>query len=67
MQPFPTFTPRLRQAMYDETVTFFDKLREDNRSVLELLNADYTYLNQELAQHYGISGVTGPQVVGSPV
>lgn len=58
---FPTFTHSLRNAMRDETLTFFDKLREEDRSVLNLLDADYTYVNQELAKHYGIDGVQGPQ------
>jgi hypothetical protein len=56
---FPTFTPQLRQAMADETTTFFDRLRAEDRSVLELLDADYAYLNQDLAKHYGVSGVDG--------
>ncbi|HYG77014.1 MAG TPA: DUF1592 domain-containing protein [Planctomycetota bacterium] len=59
---FPTFTTKLRQAMYDETSLFFDKLREENRSVLELLNADYTYVNQDLAKHYGLPEVKGPEM-----
>lgn len=59
---FPTFTPSLRQAMYDETATFFDKLRTEDRSILQLLDADYTYLNEELAKHYGIDGVKGRQL-----
>ena len=58
---FPTFTGKLRQAMYDETATFFNKLREEDRSLLELLDADFTYLNADLAKHYGIDGVTGPE------
>lgn len=56
---FPAFNARLRRAMHEETSTFFDKLREEDRSVLELLDSDYTYVNAELARHYGISGVTG--------
>ena len=59
---FPTFTQKLRQAMYDETTTFFDKLREEDRNLVELLDADYTYLNADLAKHYGISGIEGPQL-----
>lgn len=59
---FPTFTPQLRQALYDETATFFDKLREEDGSVFRLLDADYTYLNQELAKHYGLAGVEGAQL-----
>lgn len=55
---FPTFTPIMREAMAKETTLFFDHLRTENRSVLELLDADYTFLNEPLAKHYGISGVT---------
>ncbi len=58
---FPTFTHNLRNAMQQETTIFFDKLREEDRSLLELLDADYTYLNQDLAKHYGIDGVTGAE------
>jgi mono/diheme cytochrome c family protein len=57
---FPTFTQDLRKAMYDETATYFDKIRVEDRSVLELIDSDYTYLNGPLAQHYGIPGVEGP-------
>ena len=59
---FPTFNGDLRETMYDETATFFDKLREEDRSTLDLLDADYTYLNEALATHYGIAGVSGPQM-----
>lgn len=54
---FPTYTIALRSAMRAETLMFFDKLREEDRSVLELLDCDYVYVNKDLAQHYGISGV----------
>lgn len=59
---FPTFTSDLKDAMFDETATFFDKLREEDKSVLNLLDADYTYLNEALAKHYEISGIRGPQM-----
>jgi hypothetical protein len=59
---FPTFTRTLRRAMHDETATFFDKLRTDDRSILELLDADYTYVNEELARHYKLEGVKGPEM-----
>jgi cytochrome c553 len=59
---FPSFTGNLKRAMRQETEMFFDALRTEDRSVLELLDADYTYANQELANHYGIEGVTGTQV-----
>ncbi len=56
---YPAFNGKLRAAMYNETLTFFDKLREEDRSVLELLDADYTYVNEPLAKLYGIDGVKG--------
>lgn len=59
---FPGFNDKLRRAMRDETLLFFDKLREEDRSVLELLDSDYAYLNQDLAKHYGIAGVTHPEL-----
>ena len=59
---FPTFTPKLRQAMYDESATFFDHLRTDDRSILDLLDADYTYANEDLAKHYGLPDVKGPEM-----
>ena len=58
---FPTFTRKLRDAMLQEATTFFDRLREDDRPVLDLLDSDYTYVNEELAKHYGIEGVKGAQ------
>ncbi len=59
---FPTFTPQLRRAMHDEAARFFDGLRTEDRSVLDLLDADYTYVNADLARHYGIAGVNGPEL-----
>ena len=60
--PKPQLTWSLRQAMQQETeLTFAHVLRED-RSLVELINADYTFLNEELAQHYGIEGVTGREM-----
>jgi len=59
---FPTFTGNLRRSLRDETVTFFDQIRKEDRSILELLDADYAYLNQDLAQHYEIPGVEGPEL-----
>jgi mono/diheme cytochrome c family protein len=49
----------LRQDMIRETVLFFDNLVREDRSVLELLDADYTFVNDRLARHYGIPGVSG--------
>jgi hypothetical protein len=64
---FPEFSGNIRQAMYDETATFFDGLRRENRSLLELLDADYTYLNEELAKYYGIPDVSGKEVRRVPL
>ncbi|MFO0871446.1 MAG: DUF1592 domain-containing protein [Pirellulales bacterium] len=57
---FPTFAA-LRGAMYEESILFFLDLFQRPRSILELVDADYTYLNADLARHYGIPGVEGPQ------
>jgi len=53
------FDERLRQAMITETELFFDHVVREDRGVLELLTADYTYLNGRLAGHYGIPNVQG--------
>ncbi len=57
---FPDFDAGLRQAFLTETRLFVNSLIRENRSVLDLLGADYTYVDERLAMHYGISGVTGP-------
>src|SRR5262249_45992893 len=51
---FPTFVG-LREAMYEESIQFFTHLFQENGSVLDILDADYTYVNDELAKHYGFS------------
>ena len=56
---YPYFDMTLSEAMHRETELFFYNLVREDRSVLELLNADYTFLNERLAQHYGIPGVAG--------
>jgi len=53
------FDDNLRQAFERETALFFDSIIRENRSVLDLLDADYTFLNERLARHYGIPGVYG--------
>jgi hypothetical protein len=53
------FDDNLRQAFERETALFFESIVRENRSVLELLDADYTFLNERLAKHYGIPGVYG--------
>ena len=52
---FPAFNEPLRQAMLRETELFFGAIMRENRSVLELIDADFTFLNAPLAKHYGIS------------
>ncbi len=56
---FPQFDEELREAMEKETELFFAAILNENRSVLDFLRADFTFLNDRLAQHYGISGVEG--------
>jgi mono/diheme cytochrome c family protein len=53
------FDDNLRQAFERETELFFGSIVRENRSALELLDADYTFLNERLARHYGIPGVYG--------
>ena len=59
---FPEFDPELRFAMRQETELFFADILRRNRSVLDLLDADYTFLNERLAEHYGLTGVHGSQL-----
>ncbi len=56
---FPDFDNNLRQAFRQETELFFESVLREDRSVLDLLKADYTFLNQRLAKHYGIPHVYG--------
>lgn len=56
---FPTFTNDLREAMFEEPVRFVEEVVRNNRSVLDLLYGNYTFVNPVLASHYGIPGVTG--------
>ncbi|MDE2876507.1 MAG: DUF1592 domain-containing protein [Gemmatimonadota bacterium] len=55
----PDFDESLKRAMHRETEVFFDNLVRADRPVLELLTADYTFVNERLAWHYGIPGVAG--------
>jgi hypothetical protein len=56
---YPDFDDNLRQAFRLETELFVDSVVRDDRSVLDLLRADYTFLNERLAKHYGIPNVYG--------
>lgn len=57
---FPPFDAPLRAAMYEESILFFQDLFRGDRTVTTVLDADHTFLNEALAKHYGIPGVTGP-------
>ena len=59
---FPEYTPELRDAMVEEAVSFFHAILREDRPVLELLDSDYTFLNEPLAKHYGIDGRDRPRV-----
>jgi hypothetical protein len=56
---FPTFTAELRQDMLRETETFFLHVLREDRGILDFLDADYTFVNERLARHYGLEGVKG--------
>jgi hypothetical protein len=60
-QEFPDFDDSLRQGFRQETELLFDSIVRNDRSVVELLTADYTFVNERLARHYGIPGVYGSQ------
>jgi mono/diheme cytochrome c family protein len=58
---FPDFDDNLRQALQRETELLFETIVLEDRSVLDLLNADYTFVNERLARHYGIGNIYGDQ------
>jgi hypothetical protein len=58
---FPDFDENLRVALARETELFFESMLREDRSLLDLLRADYTFLNERLARHYGIPGIHGSQ------
>lgn len=58
---FPDFDDNMRKDFRKETEMFFGYILRDDRSTLDLLNADYTFVDERLARHYGIPGVYGPQ------
>lgn len=59
---FPQFTQSLRVSLFRETVEFFHSLVQENQSAMKLIDANYTFVNEELARHYGIGGVTGSEL-----
>src|SRR5262249_46588266 len=58
---FPDFDDNLRQAMRRETESLFEEVTREDRSVLDLLKSDHTWLNERLAKHYGIPNIYGPR------
>ena len=64
---FPNFDDNLRQAMRRETELLFEAIMREDRSVVELLDADYTFVNERLARHYGIPNIYGSHFRKVPV
>ncbi|HUS37248.1 MAG TPA: DUF1592 domain-containing protein, partial [Verrucomicrobiae bacterium] len=58
---YPGWDNELRDSMRKETEMFFENLMRENRSVLELIDANYSFLNERLARHYGVDGVKGSE------
>ncbi len=58
---FPDFDNKLRASMRRETELLFRNIIDENRSVLELLDADYSFVDQRLARHYGLEGISGEE------
>ena len=64
---FPEFTEELAAAMREETLLFFDAIVREDRSVLDILDARFTFVNEVLASHYKLEGVKGPQMRKVPL
>ena len=60
-ETFYGFSDELRAAMQKETELFFEAIMRENRSILDFIDADFTFLNESLATHYGIPGVKGKE------
>jgi hypothetical protein len=58
---FPDFDDALRRAMKTETALSFEAIVKEDRSIMDFLDADFTFVNERLAKHYGIPGVTGDE------
>jgi hypothetical protein len=63
---FPSFNQRLRQSMLRETELFLEAVFREDRSVIDLIAADFTFLNERLARHYGIADTMGNRVGQKP-
>ena len=58
----PLLTDDIRRSMKEETTMFFGRIVKEDRSILDVIDSDYTYLNEGLAAYYGVAGVTGPEM-----
>ena len=67
LESFPDFDDNLRQAFKTETELFFGSIMHEDHNVLDLLNANYTFVNERLARHYGIPNIYGSQFRRVPV
>ena len=59
---FPDFEDYLRDSMRRETEMFVDGVVREDRSIMDFIDGQYSYLNERLARHYGVAGVTGPEL-----
>ncbi len=66
-ETFPDFDDNLRQAMRRETELFFESILTEDRSIMDLMNGDYTFVNERLARHYGMKGIYGEDFRRVPV
>src|SRR2546427_12279728 len=64
---FPDFDDNLRRSMQRETEMLFESVVLEDRSALTLLNADYTFMNERLAKHYGVAGRNREQNHPAPI
>jgi hypothetical protein len=62
-EKFPAYDDSLRRAMQIESEMLFSRIQNEDRSILEFVTADYTHVNERLARHYGIKGITGRKFV----
>ena len=59
---FPEFTPALGEAMLEEGTQYFDRIVREDRNLLELLDSDYSFINEDLSRLYGVDGVVGREI-----
>jgi len=64
---FPDFDDSLRKSMVKETELFFQAIMKENRSILDLIDSNFTFMNERLARHYGIADTNGNRVGQKPI